>query len=286
MKILFAAALVLQITNAAFAQHQTSNDIQDSSQFYHSELLLKNKLDLGKEEDVDLAKKKWNKKRKWIIAGGIGLLATTYFVLDEPLCDFAQYSRTNISNTACKMIEPLGRTKYLVPAAGASLLGGVLFRNKRMRDAGVISIASILANCVITQTLKEGFRRHRPSVSGENDQFDGPFLNTKNSAFPSSHTSNAFALATSVAYVYRDVEFIPPLAFGIATLVGVSRIHDNAHWATDVAAGAAVGYLTSKGIIYLHKWIDQKIMSKKKLKLMATPMMTHQSIGLNATLVF
>jgi len=39
------------------------------------------------------------------------------------------------------------------------------------------------------------------------------------------------------------------LAYGIATLTALSRVNDNAHWASDIFFGAVIGYFTAKAII-------------------------------------
>ena len=56
-----------------------------------------------------------------------------------------------------------------------------------------------------------------------------------NAAFPSSHTANAFAVATVVARRWRKAA-VP--AFLLAAAVGWSRVYLNRHWASDALAGA------------------------------------------------
>lgn len=58
-------------------------------------------------------------------------------------------------------------------------------------------------------------------------------------AFPSGHTSNAFAVAGSLAYSYGPWIGTPALA--IASFIGASRIADNAHWLSDTIAAAGLG---------------------------------------------
>ncbi|KYG67909.1 hypothetical protein AZI87_01130 [Bdellovibrio bacteriovorus] len=58
-------------------------------------------------------------------------------------------------------------------------------------------------------------------------------------SFPSGHSSSAFATATSLAYAYGYKAGIP--AYLAATFIGVSRVNENIHWASDVVAGAALG---------------------------------------------
>lgn len=50
--------------------------------------------------------------------------------------------------------------------------------------------------------------------------------------------------------LFKDHKWVPPIAYGIATLVVLSRINDNAHWASDVFAGAALGFLSAKSFLY------------------------------------
>lgn len=66
----------------------------------------------------------------------------------------------------------------------------------------------------------------------------GDYLPFK-SSFPSGHGSHVFASATSLAYAYGSKVGVP--AFAIATLVSAGRVSENAHWLSDVVAGAALG---------------------------------------------
>ena len=53
--------------------------------------------------------------------------------------------------------------------------------------------------------------------------------------------------------------------YGAASLTGVSRIYNNAHWASDVIAGAAIGTLTGVKVYrYQHShpdnWLDKRFL--------------------------
>ena len=63
--------------------------------------------------------------------------------------------------------------------------------------------------------------------------------NSGNDSFPSNHTANAFAAATTLNLRYGWKTGFP--AYGIATLVGVGRVESDKHYWKDVLAGAAIG---------------------------------------------
>lgn len=104
-------------------------------------------------------------------------------------------------------------------------------------------LAATLALAGATSTLaKLALGRPRPSESLDVDGY-APF--SGQDAMPSGHTTMAFALATALS----DDIHRPWATIGLYTLasgVGWSRINDNRHWLTDVAAGAALGITSAK----------------------------------------
>jgi membrane-associated phospholipid phosphatase len=60
--------------------------------------------------------------------------------------------------------------------------------------------------------------------------------------------------------MYKNKKWVPPVAYSLATLVGLSRIYDNAHWGSDVLAGAAIGFLSAKAMNSLYKLASKKIL--------------------------
>lgn len=96
---------------------------------------------------------------------------------------------------------------------------------------------AIAANGIMTGLIKRAVGRERPNHRGNN-------------SFPSGHTSNAFTVATIAQRLYgRRAGWV---AYGAATLVAVSRIHDNKHYLSDVIAGAGLGTIIGRsfGLAY------------------------------------
>lgn len=81
--------------------------------------------------------------------------------------------------------------------------------------------------------------------------------NSGYNSFPSGHTAQAFAAATFLSEEYKSkFKWVPYLAYGIATSVGVLRMANNKHYLSDVLVGAGLGILSMK-LSYLthqYKW--------------------------------
>jgi len=58
---------------------------------------------------------------------------------------------------------------------------------------------------------------------------------------------------------------VPIISYSAATLIGLSRITENAHWITDVVAGAALGYFTGRQVVNnYHRYAKLKAPKQKK----------------------
>ena len=87
---------------------------------------------------------------------------------------------------------------------------------------------------------------------------------TDNHSFPSGHTAVAFCGATVLHKEYGKISpWISVAGYAVATATALDRVRRNRHHWGDVAAGAAIGYLSAEA----GYWIVDKIMGKKKKKL-------------------
>ena len=67
--------------------------------------------------------------------------------------------------------------------------------------------------------------------------------------FPSGHTISAFSIATVIAERYPNPSWHRWVIYGIAGLVGFSRLSGHSHFPSDVFLGAALGYTISRSIV-------------------------------------
>jgi membrane-associated phospholipid phosphatase len=161
---------------------------------------------------------------------------------------------------------------------GAALYGiGRADGQRRLQALGLHSVESIVIGNVVGGAIKFVAGRARPFVDIENPadfQLFRGLSDTKYRSFPSGHTINAFAFASTVT---REVQFwYPHSAFYVGTvlysgaaLMGISRIYNNQHWASDVMGGAAIGTLIGVKVVkFTHSHpgnhIDRELIKGKK----------------------
>jgi membrane-associated phospholipid phosphatase len=127
----------------------------------------------------------------------------------------------------------LGQSYTLLPVAATIYVVGRAGNHPRISHMGSDLIQSILIAELLTQTIKYSVRRERPDQS-----------NTF--SFPSGHAADTMAFATALERHFNWKYYVPAYAF--ATYVAMSRLHDNRHFASDVAFGSAVGIIAGRTV--------------------------------------
>jgi hypothetical protein len=100
---------------------------------------------------------------------------------------------------------------------------------------------------ILTTLLKDATKPVRPAGIPPHGNFsDGWFesngwLLSGNGSFPSGHTIAAFSVATVVARRYGNHRWVPYAAYGMAALVGFSRLSLSAHFLFEVFRGVCLG---------------------------------------------
>ncbi len=183
------------------------------------------------------------KAKQWSVFASVAGVSVITYVYDKEIYDFFQRNRTQTTESISKYaIEPWGSGLYSLPLLAGIYLAGI--HNNRHRNVALTGLKAYLISGGAVQIAKYIFHRHRP---GDDDPpnpylWEGPFpFTTDYTSFPSGHTTAAFAVASVLAYGYRDKIWVGLTSYTIATLVGISRIHDGKHWPTDVIGGAALG---------------------------------------------
>jgi len=178
--------------------------------------------------------------------------------LDKPIQRWAVTFRNNNAWSAgpSNTITNLGAQFEIIPLAAIATTG-FIFKNEKLRTTTALAFQSYITATFWSTIFKELSGRNRPVNFDPNSElnqagFHGPFYKlpySDNSAFPSGHTTLAFAAATVYAKEYKNIPLVPFISYGIATLIGVSRITENRHWATDVVAGGLLGFACGTQVV-------------------------------------
>lgn len=222
----------------------------------------------------------WSGK-DWLVFGGIAAGVTAVgFAFDVPMRDKTQAHQTSTLDELTKVVEPFG-AGYSWAVIGAYGIAGYVFHDRESRDIFFDSvIASILASGIITPTLKFVIGRERPNESLSSTSFH-PFSGSDNS-FPSGHATQAFAVA-SVISAHSDQVWVSVAAYTVAGLVGFARIYHNAHWTSDVTAGALIGTFVGRGVVALNKKLRS---GDTKVRVAFAPFVTDRARGAGVLVEF
>ena len=193
----------------------------------------------------------------WVLVSGLLAAHVALFPLDDDVRELAADMRGDASNQIADVLRPLGRTKELAAAGAATYALGMLTSNRRVADFGLHAFVTLAVSNFLSGSLKVVTGRARPymldDASGaptdpyQWDFFGGWGDEGDHLAYPSGHTSNAFAIATVFAEELGGAAgwVAYPLAAGVAW----SRVNDEVHWASDVVMGAVVGIVTGQLIV-------------------------------------
>jgi membrane-associated phospholipid phosphatase len=189
---------------------------------------------------------------EWIKASLVLGGTVALYLFDDNITDWTQDNKDSLSEDISTFAEHFGDGKYLLGGYGGFYLLGQATKDERAHRTALLGLESFVITGLITQVIKFGFHRHRPKSGDPYDTWDGPSTTSDHLSFTSGHSAVAWSFATIVASEYKDNRYIVPIAYTLSTLASLSRVHDNKHWASDVFAGAALGYFTSKAIVAYH----------------------------------
>jgi membrane-associated phospholipid phosphatase len=186
---------------------------------------------------------------------------------------FAQHLQTKFTQQN-RFFQTTATTVRTIAEPGAFIIGGTLYvvgrasKQRNIADLGLHGTEAVIVGGLFAGVLKNVFGRARPFVKPAKDsvlfdannwQIGRGLQGDQYRSFPSGHAVAAFAAAAAV--VNETSRWWPgyqwligPAMYGGAGLVGVSRMYNNRHWASDVMLGAAIGtFAGNKVVRYFHR---------------------------------
>lgn len=130
------------------------------------------------------------------------------------------------------------------PTASVFLLKACNLQSRHnWRDLVCLEAGASIFAFAINTGLKHSLRVERP--------YDGVY-----NSFPSGHTVTAFVGAEILRREYgEEYPGIAIAGYTVATGVGLMRMYNNRHWASDVLAGAGIGILSASLMYWLAPYL-------------------------------
>jgi hypothetical protein len=190
-------------------------------------------------------------RRDALIASGLLAGALAIMPADEWLrgrVEQRSLQSSALTHDAANDLSLLGDPGTVILSVGTYAVGR-LTGSRTVSDVGLHASEALLLSAAATELVKGVTGRARPSVlPPDADVFAAMrgFGTAGRTSFPSGHTSAAFALAAVVdgegkVHWPHAARIVTPVTYGLASLVGLSRVYKDRHWVSDVAVGALLG---------------------------------------------
>jgi Membrane-associated phospholipid phosphatase len=202
------------------------------------------------------------------LAAGFAGLTVAMFPADRSIAQRLE----NENSKANRFLDRSATGFELMSTPGAFIIGPALYVYGRyanhpgVEDLGLHGTEAVVLASGVTGVLKGLLGRSRPYVTADTNprdfKFGKGFSGEDRSSFPSGHTTTAFAAASAVTSEVqrmwpRYTWYVAPVMYGGATLVGLSRMYHNKHWASDVVLGAGIGTFSGLKVVrYSHQHPD------------------------------
>ena len=181
-----------------------------------------------------------------IVAGGTAAL----FGADRPIDieSRRRHPRSSSEKHVERGIQNLGSLAGIGGVVAGSELFGFVWGNDEFKSLGMDALEAAVVSDLLTEMLKKMAGRERPYRA------DGPFEFkpfSGNASFPSGHSAIAFSLAATVSEHFDNDLWVTIPTYALATGVALARTRANAHFASDVFLGAAIGISTARTLVDL-----------------------------------
>ncbi len=227
------------------------------------------------------------KTKQWLITGAAVGITATLLHFDNAIDKWARVQKQNHNwvNKSSPVITEFGSAYGISSVAAIGLLSAA-FKKQKGVQTSLLATQALITSCAWVQLIKHLTGREDPGASyiyskKPGGQWWGPFAQydqdlpvyksvSSFDAFPSGHTAAAFSIATVFASQYKNIKAIPIISYSLATLVGISRLTEHQHWASDIFVGGLIGYVCGKQVVAnfnnTHKNKVTSRISKSKIK--------------------
>lgn len=136
----------------------------------------------------------------------------------------------------------LDRLMWIVTQIGNGIFGillAILLFFGGLRVLAIEMLAGILSLWLCVELVKALTERRRPYLVLDGTRVIG--WRERGLSFPSGHTAQTFFMITLFVQYFQFSAMLSALSYGLAALVGFTRVYVGAHYPRDVLAGATLG---------------------------------------------
>jgi membrane-associated phospholipid phosphatase len=215
---------------------------------------------------------RWN-SQDWIEASVILGTSAVLYARDGKIMSWVQDNRSSSIDRLTHDVKRAG-TLGLAATVGLGIYGAAS-GDVKAQNTFLLSTESFIITGAFVQALKHSTGRHRPYTGDSPASWSGPSMSGGRDSFPSGDASSAFAIASVVASEY-DNAVVPPLVYGLSTMIAAGRVYHNAHWTSDAFLGSVIGYVTGKAIVASHRKAAERVVN-------IVPLIDNRMMGLALT---
>jgi membrane-associated phospholipid phosphatase len=183
--------------------------------------------------------------RRWAPHLAAGIVLAVLLAWDRPIYDAIQVFSNPFLNVLTTIVAQMRGAVFPILVAVSLIAWGVLRSRTKFWRAGIALLLVLMLSGAVVSILKPTFARSGPG----HQTIPKPgksWIASRYGRFPSSHAALLFGSATALAV------FLPataPAGFGVALLVCYERLYRDAHYPSDIFAGAWIGILIAKFVV-------------------------------------
>jgi membrane-associated phospholipid phosphatase len=186
----------------------------------------------------------------WIVPAGIAASV----VLDPEAREWALRGHTRSLDRVARSVNPLGTTRLLVPVMAITYLGALVTDRQSLAVGTLNTAVGYIAADLLESSLKPIVGRERPHVEGNSHRFRPFTANGDWHSFPSAHVAHIASIAAAISAQTHSAP-ISGLSDVLVTLVGLDRVYEDQHWASDVTATIVLSSAVSRATV---RWLESR----------------------------
>ncbi|MCG8307821.1 MAG: phosphatase PAP2 family protein [Cytophagales bacterium] len=224
-------------------------------------------------KELIIAPGRW-KKKDWLILGGsTATAALLVFTVDKPAQEFfEEHQDSDFIKGMNKILNPFKALTVPVYFGAIPIVYGLIARSNRAKKVGLEVLEAQLVTSVVHYPINWVASRTRPKDGGAYNDFNW-IWNKKPSewtdvetSFPSGHAVLVYSSAAVIAAEYYEKKWVPPAIYAAASVIGVQRIAQNAHWISDVFYGAIIGHFMTQTLVKEHRKSNESLNTGKPVR--------------------